>query len=322
MFEDTAPVVEGLSIDEAFLDVRGLDHISGTPVEIAARLRRRVRRGGRSADHRRRRPDQVPGQGRERGGQAGRLAGGARPNASSSSCTRCRSRRCGASGGSPPASSTSAGSRPSARWRCWPSASSSSMLGRASGRHLHALANNYDPRPVQSAPPPPVDRRPARARPPPPVARGAGRRADRARRPGRRGGCGRPQRVCRTVVLRMRFEDFSRATRSYTMREATDQTPTILHAANGLLKASMPMIERRGLTLIGIALTNLSDRGAVQLVLPFDRAPRPRRGRRPRAGPVRLEGDHARRAGRPATRGCGCRCCPTRPDRAVARGPT
>ena len=44
VFEDTAPVVEGLSIDEAFLDVRGLDHISGTPVEIAARLRRRVRR--------------------------------------------------------------------------------------------------------------------------------------------------------------------------------------------------------------------------------------------------------------------------------------
>ncbi len=42
MFEQTAPVVEGLSIDEAFLDVRGLEHISGTPEEIAARLRRNV----------------------------------------------------------------------------------------------------------------------------------------------------------------------------------------------------------------------------------------------------------------------------------------
>jgi DNA polymerase-4 len=69
----------------------------------------------------------------------------------------------------------------------------------------------------------------------------------------------------------MRFDDFSRATRSYTMPEATDQTPTILQTANGLLQASMPLIERRGLTLIGIALTNLSDAGAVQLVLPFDR---------------------------------------------------
>jgi DNA polymerase-4 len=79
-------------------------------------------------------------------------------------------------------------------------------------------------------------------------------------------------RVCRTVVLRMRFDDFSRATRSYTMREATDQTPTILHAANRLLTASMPMIERQGLTLIGIALTSLYDRGAVQLMLPFNRS--------------------------------------------------
>jgi DNA polymerase-4 len=69
----------------------------------------------------------------------------------------------------------------------------------------------------------------------------------------------------------MRFDDFSRATRSYTMPEATDQTPTILQTANGLLRASTPLIERRGLTLIGIALTNLSDAGAVQLVLPFDR---------------------------------------------------
>jgi DNA polymerase-4 len=56
------------------------------------------------------------------------------------------------------------------------------------------------------------------------------------------------------------------------MREATDQTPTILHTANELLKTSMPMIERRGLTLIGIALTNLYDRGAVQLMLPFNRS--------------------------------------------------
>ncbi|MBO0691042.1 MAG: DNA polymerase IV, partial [Candidatus Dormibacteraeota bacterium] len=42
VFEDTTPLVEGLSIDEAFLDVRGLHDISGTPAEIAARLRRRV----------------------------------------------------------------------------------------------------------------------------------------------------------------------------------------------------------------------------------------------------------------------------------------
>ena len=43
IFEDTAPVVEALSIDEAFLDARGMEHFAGTPVEIAERLRRRVR---------------------------------------------------------------------------------------------------------------------------------------------------------------------------------------------------------------------------------------------------------------------------------------
>ncbi|MGN6871947.1 MAG: DinB/UmuC family translesion DNA polymerase, partial [Solirubrobacteraceae bacterium] len=79
-------------------------------------------------------------------------------------------------------------------------------------------------------------------------------------------------RVCRTVILRMRFEDSTRATRSYTLREATDRTHTILEAASGLLRASQPIIERQGLTLIGITLTNLTNVGAVQLVLPFDRA--------------------------------------------------
>ena len=79
-------------------------------------------------------------------------------------------------------------------------------------------------------------------------------------------------RVCRTVVLRLRFDDYSRATRSHTISEATAHTQTILATARELLMASMPMIERRGVTLIGIALTNLTDEGAVQLVLPFARA--------------------------------------------------
>ena len=182
--------------------------------------------------------------------------------------------------------------------------SSCSMLGRASGRHLHALAHNYDPRPVE------VRRRRRSIG----AQRALGRRrrshdeladalialVDRVTRRMRTA-----RRVCRTVVLRMRFEDFSRATRSFTLREATDQTPTILQTANGLLRASMPMIERQGLTLIGIALTNLYDRGAVQLMLPFNRDAGPRCGRRPRARPVRLQGDHARGAGRSRPGGVG-----------------
>src|SRR3954452_12024765 len=43
IFRDTCPLVEGLSIDEAFLDVRGMQRIAGTPQEMAVRLRARVR---------------------------------------------------------------------------------------------------------------------------------------------------------------------------------------------------------------------------------------------------------------------------------------
>jgi DNA polymerase-4 len=78
-------------------------------------------------------------------------------------------------------------------------------------------------------------------------------------------------RVGRTVVLRLRFDDFSRATRSHTLAQATAHTETILVAARALLTMAMPMIEREGLTLVGVAVCNLDDSGAVQLTLPLDR---------------------------------------------------
>ncbi|MBV8217698.1 MAG: DNA polymerase IV [Solirubrobacterales bacterium] len=269
LFEDTAPVVEGLSIDEAFLDVRGLDHISGAPVEVASRLRRRVREevglpitvGVARTKFLAKvasavaKPDGLLVVAPDRELEflhplpvealwgVGRVTSG-----------KLRER----------------GITTVAQVALLAERELVSMLGRASGRHLHALANNYDPRPVE------VRRRRRsiggqralgrRRRSPEELASALIALVDRVTRRLRTA-----RRVCRTVVLRMRFDDFSRATRSYTMPEATDQTPTILQTANGLLKASMPMIERRGLTLIGIALTNLSDAGAVQLVLPFDR---------------------------------------------------
>ncbi|HKN63902.1 MAG TPA: DNA polymerase IV, partial [Gaiellaceae bacterium] len=45
VFEDLSPLVEGLSIDEAFLDVRGMERIAGTAAQIAVRLRAAVREG-------------------------------------------------------------------------------------------------------------------------------------------------------------------------------------------------------------------------------------------------------------------------------------
>jgi DNA polymerase IV len=79
------------------------------------------------------------------------------------------------------------------------------------------------------------------------------------------------KRLGRTVVLRLRFDDYSRVTRSHTLLMATAQTETILASARVLLSAAMPAIERRGLTLVGIAVGNLTDRDAIQLALPFDR---------------------------------------------------
>jgi DNA polymerase-4 len=79
------------------------------------------------------------------------------------------------------------------------------------------------------------------------------------------------RRVGRTVTLRLRFYDFSRATRAHTLSEATAQTPTILATARGLLWAAMPMIEEQGCTMVGVAIGNLSDDSAIQLALPFER---------------------------------------------------
>ena len=81
------------------------------------------------------------------------------------------------------------------------------------------------------------------------------------------------RRVGRTAVLRLRFDDFTRATRSHTLWDATAQTDAILAAVRALLSAAAPMIDERGLTLVGIAMTNLENADPVQLALPIDRRP-------------------------------------------------
>jgi DNA polymerase-4 len=145
-----------------------------------------------------------------------------------------------------------------------------SMLGRAAGRHLHALAHNRDPRRVH------VGRRRRSMG----AQHAFGRRrksiealdailvalVDRLTRRLRAA-----RRVCRTVTLRLRFDDFSRATRSYTLAEATAQTPDILATARSLFWAALPMIEEQGCTMVGVAVGNLTDDRAVQLALPFER---------------------------------------------------
>jgi DNA polymerase-4 len=270
VFEDTAPVVEALSIDEAFLDVRGMGRISGTPTEIAARLRREIR--GRVGL-----PITV---GVARTKFLAKVASGvAKPDGLLIVHPRHELEflhplpveRLWGVGRVTAEKLHRRGITIVREVAALPEETLVAMLGRASGRHLHALAHNHDPRPV----------RPRRRRRSIGAQRALGRRrrsqaeiaaaltalVDRVTRRLRAA-----HRACRTVVLRMRFDDYSRATRSYTMPEPTTETHTILATATGLLALSMPLIEHRGLTLIGIALANLSDEGAVQLTLPFNRS--------------------------------------------------
>jgi DNA polymerase IV len=269
VFEDTTPLVEGMSIDEAFLDVRGMRRLAGTPADIAVRLRRAVReRVGL--------PITV---GVARTKFLAKVASGvAKPD--------------GLLVVPPDGELAFLHPLPVERlWGVGPITADRlrarglvtvgqvarlhegalvAMLGQASGRHLHALAHNRDPRPVQRGrrrgsigSQHALGRSPRTLEAVDPVLVGL---VDRVTRRMRAAG-----RVGRTVVLRLRFDDFSRATRSHTLPRATAETQPILATARGLLAAAMPTIERQGITLVGVAVANLDDDDAVQLALPLDR---------------------------------------------------
>ncbi|MGH3059512.1 MAG: DNA polymerase IV [Gaiellaceae bacterium] len=269
VFEDTTPLVEGLSIDEAFLDIRGLRRVSGTPIQIAVRLRRDVRdRVGL--------PISV---GVARTKFLAKVASGVAkpdgllavpPDRELVFLHRLPVERLWGVGAVTAAKLHDRGIATVGEVAQLAEATLASMLGRASGRQLHALARNRDPRPVR------VGRR--RGSIGSQRALGRSRRSpdavdavvlalvDRVTRRMRAAG-----RIGRTVVLRLRFDDFSRATRSHTLPLATAHTQTILVTTRGLLTTAGPMIERRGLTLVGVTVADLASAPPVQLALPFDR---------------------------------------------------
>jgi DNA polymerase IV len=269
IFRDTTPLVEGISIDEAFLDVRGLRRISGSPREIAERLRRRVL-------------DEV-----------------GLPITVGVASTKYLAKVASAVAKPDglllvPLGGELAFLHPLPVERLWGVGDVTSrklraegvrtvgdvarldedeivaILGKGAGRHLHALAHNRDPRRVRTG----VRRRSIGSQ------RAFGRRGPKdlpgldallvglidriARR--LRGA----RRVCRTVMLRLRFDDYTRATRSQTMPEPTAHTDTILATARELLVAAMPLIETKGITLLGVSLQNLQNTEADQLLLPSD----------------------------------------------------
>ena len=269
VFEDTAPLVEGMSIDEAFLDVRGVRRLSGTPAEVAVKLRTDVReRVGL--------PITV---GIARTKFLAKVASAVakpdcllmvRPGRELAFLHPLAVERLWGVGPVTAAKLRDRGITTVGQVACLSEATLVSLLGRAAGRHLHALAHNRDPRPVQAR----RRRRSIGSQ----HALGRGRRThddvdavllglvDRVTRRLRAAG-----RVGRTVVLRLRFDDFSRATRSHTLPGPTARTETILATARALLATAAPLIARRGLTLVGVAVANLDDDTTLQLPLPFGR---------------------------------------------------
>jgi DNA polymerase-4 len=258
-----------MSIDEAFLDVRGLGRLSGTPTEIAKRLRGEVReRVGL--------PITV---GIARTKFLAKVASGvAKPNGllvvppdgELAFLHPLPVERLWGVGPVTARKLRALGLTTVGQVAQLSEASLIALLGLASGRHLHALAHNRDRRPVQVR----RRRRSIGAQ----RALGSSPRSladvdaalialvDRVTRRMRTAG-----RVGRTVVLRLRFADFSRATRSHTLPHATANTETILITARALLAIAVPMIERRGITLVGVAVSNLDDGRAFQLALAIDR---------------------------------------------------
>ena len=271
VFKDTTPIVEGISIDEAFLEVGGLLKIRGTPAEIATRLRADVR---------------------ERVGLPITVG-----------VARTKFLAKVASGvGKPdgllvvPPGEELSFLHPLPIERLWGvgpvtagklrehqihtvghvarigEAALVTMLGAHAGRHLHALAHNHDPRRVRVG-----HRRGSigsqcalgrRARPYAEIDATLAALVDRVTRRMRAA-----SRAGRTVTVRFRFGDFTRATRSRSMLKATMQTRAILQTARVLLAENRSLVEERGLTLIGVAVSNLDGDGNVQLELPFEAAP-------------------------------------------------
>ncbi|MGH2736087.1 MAG: DNA polymerase IV [Actinomycetota bacterium] len=269
VFNETSALVEGLSIDEAFLDVGGLWRLSGSPRDIAVRLRRDVlERVGL--------PISV---GVARTKFLAKVASGVAkpdgllvvpPDRELAFLHPLPVEQLWGVGAVTSKKLRTEGITTVAQVALLGEATLVRMLGRATGRHLHALAHNRDPRPVQAG----------RRRRSMGAQRSIGRRSKSAAsvdatlvalvdRLARR--LRAAHRVCRTVILRLRFDDLSHATRSHTMYEATARTEAILAAARALMAAATPLIQSQGITLVGVSLTNLHNDGAIQLMLPFDR---------------------------------------------------
>ena len=269
VFRDTSPLVEAISVDEAFIDVGGLRRVSGSPVEIAARLRSDVRsRVGLPITVGIARTKFLAKVASQEAKPDGLLL--VPPGRELAFLHPLPVRRLWGVGAVTADKLRAHGIETVADVAELSETLLGSLVGGAMGRRLYALSHNVDARRVTTG----VRRRSVGAQ------RALGRAgntisaaeidavviglidriASRMRAAGRTG---------RTVTLRLRFNDFGRATRSRTLPWATSSTQTILATARRLVVAAAPLIAERGLTLVGFAVSEIDRSGAEQLVLPF-----------------------------------------------------
>jgi DNA polymerase-4 len=273
VFRDTSPLVEPLSVDEAFLDVSGLARVSGTPVQIAARLRQDVKeRVGLPITVGIARTKFLAKVACQEAKPDGLLL--VPPDRELAFLHPLPVRRLWGVGAKTAEKLHGHGIHTVADVAELSESMLGSIIGGGMGHQLFALSHNIDRRRVVTG----VRRRSVGAQ------RALGRSGntmshseidavvvnlvDRITRRMRTS-----DRTGRTVVLRLRFDDFSRVTRSHTLPRATASTDVILSAARALVAGAAPLIAERGLTLVGFAVSNIDRDGAQQLELPFDAAP-------------------------------------------------
>jgi len=269
VFRDTTPMVEPVSVDEAFLDVSGLRWVSGTPVQIAERLRADVRnRVGLPITVGIARTKFLAKVASQEAKPDGLLL--VPPQHELAFLHPLPVRRLWGVGAKTADKLNAHGIKTVADVAELSESTLGSLVGAAMGRQLFALSHNIDRRRVKTG----MQRRSVGAQ------RALGRAGNRMspkeidavvvnlidritarmRAAGRNG---------RTVLLRLRFDDFSRATRSRTLPWATSSTQPILAAARLLIASAAPVMAQRGLTLVGFAVSGIDRGGAQQLTLPF-----------------------------------------------------
>jgi len=270
IFDDVTPLVEGISIDEAFLDVGGLLRLSGTPSEIAAQLRSDVARDVGL-------PITV---GVARTKFLAKVASGVGkpdgllvvdPDRELEFLHPLPVQKLWGVGAVTTRKLNERGIFTVRDVAELDPVALSAITGGAAGRQLAALSHNVDVRRVEVG-----TRRGSIGSQ---QALGRGRRSrdelevilrrivDRVTSRMRRA-----ERVGRTVTLRFRFDDFARATRSHSLPTPTAATASVQDVALTLLDAAWALIEERGLTLLGVSVGNLENEDAVQMALPFERS--------------------------------------------------